>query len=115
MRYFWWAHIEKFAPRIKILSGECMKINPRLLCLSSAAVVAILWTIYSAAIFALTILAINLSGEMGYLNFSNFDWKHALIQFIVSLIVWSGSAGLTGWLIAAFYNDLSEIYDVKLK
>ena len=92
-----------------------MKINPGLLSLSSAVIVAILWAIYSAAVFSLTILAINLSGEMGYLNFSNFDWKHALIQFIVSLIVWSGSAGLTGWLIAAFYNDLSEIYDVKLK
>ena len=57
----------------------------------------------------------NLSGEMGYLNFSNFDWKHALIQFTGTLIVWSGGAGLTGWLIATFYNDLSEIYDVKLK
>ena len=52
---------------------------------------------------------------MGYLNFSNFDWKHTFAQFIVSLIVWSGNAGLTGWLIATFYNDLSEIYDVKLK
>ena len=52
---------------------------------------------------------------MGYLNFSNFDWKHTFAQFIVSLIVWSGNAGLTGWLIAAFYNYLSEIYDVKLK
>ena len=92
-----------------------MKINPLLLSLSSAVTVAILWTVYSAAVFSLTIAAINLSGEMGYLNFSNFDWKHVLIQFIVSLVMWSGSAGLTGWLIAAFYNDLSEIYDVKLK
>jgi len=79
-----------------------MKINPGLLSLSSAVIVAILWTVYSAAIFALTILAVNLSGEIGYLNFSNFDWKHALIQFIGTLIVWSGIAGLTGWLIAAF-------------
>ena len=92
-----------------------MKINPGLLSLSSAVIVAVLWTIYSTAVFSLTIAAINLSGEMGYLNFSNFDWKHTFIQFIASLIVWSGSAGLTGWLIAAFYNDLSEIYDVKLK
>ena len=84
-----------------------MNINPGLLCLSSAAVVAILWTIYRAAIFALTILAINLSGEMGYLNFSNFDWKHTFLEFIVSLIMWSGSAGLMGWLIAASYNALS--------
>lgn len=92
-----------------------MKLNPLLLSLSSAVTVAIFWTVYSAAVFSLTILAINLSGEMGYLNFSNFDWKHALIQFTGTLIVWSGIAGLTGWLIAAFYNDLSEIYDVKLK
>ena len=92
-----------------------MKINPLLLSLSSAVTVAILRTVYSAAVFSLTILAINLSGEMGYLNFSNFDWKHALIQFTGTLIVWSGGAGLTGWLIATFYNDLSEIYDVKLK
>ncbi len=92
-----------------------MKINPRLLSLSSALVVAILWTVYSASVFSLTILAINLSGEMGYLNFSNFDWKHKFIEFIVSLIVWSSAAGLTGWLIAVFYNDLSESYDMKLK
>ncbi len=92
-----------------------MKINPGLLSLSSAVIVAFLWTVYSASVFSLTILAINLSGEMGHLNFSDFDWKHALIQFTGTLIVWSGSAGLTGWLIAAFYNDLSEIYDVKLQ
>ncbi len=92
-----------------------MKIIPLLLSLSSAVTVAILWTVYSAAVFSLTILAINLSGEMGYLNFSDFDWKHTFIQFSGTLIVWSGIAGLTCWLIAAFYNDLSEIYDVKLK
>ena len=92
-----------------------MKINSGLLSLSSAVIVAILWTVYSGSVFALTILAINLSGEMGYLNFSDFDWKPALIQFTGTLILWSGSAGLTGWLIAAFYNDLSGIYDVKLK
>ena len=85
-----------------------MKINPRLLCLSSAVTAAILWTAYSALVFSLTFLAINLSGEMAYLNFSNFDWKLTFIQFIVYLIVWSSSAGLTGWLIAAFYNFLSE-------
>ena len=62
-----------------------MKINPALLSLSSAVIVAILWTVYSAAVFSLTILAINLSGEMGYLNFSDFDWKHALIQFTGTL------------------------------
>lgn len=88
--------------------GGYMKINPRLLCLSSAVTAAILWTAYSALVFSLTFLAINLSGEMAYLNFSNFDWKLTFIQFIVYLIVWSSSAGLTGWLIAAFYNFLSE-------
>ena len=92
-----------------------MKINSGLLSLSSAVIVAILWTVYSGSVFALTILAINLSGEMGYLNFSDFDWKHALIQFTGTLIVWSGSAGLTAWLIATFYNFLSEICDAELK
>jgi len=64
-------------------------INPLSLSLSSAVTVAVLWTVYSAAGFSLTILAINLSGEMGYLHFSDFDWKHTFSQFIVSLILWS--------------------------
>ena len=92
-----------------------MKINPKLLSLSSAVIVAILWTVYSGAVFFFTFVAINLSGEMGYLNFSNFDWKNNLIQFLTSLILWGGGAGLTGWLIAEFYNDLSDSYDAKLK
>lgn len=66
-----------------------MGINPLSLSLSSAVTVAVLWTVYSAAGFSLTILAINLSGEMGYLHFSDFDWKHTFSQFIVSLILWS--------------------------
>lgn len=92
-----------------------MKINSLLLSLSSAVTVAVLWTVYSAAAFSLTILAINFSGEMGYLDFSDFDWKHTFSLFSVSLILWSGSAGITGWMIATVYNDLSEIYGIKLK
>ncbi len=89
-----------------------MKINSLSLSLSSAATVAILWTVYSAAAFSLTILAINLSGEMGYLDFSDFDWKHTFSQFVVSLLMWSGRAGVTGWVIATVYNELFEIYDL---
>jgi hypothetical protein len=92
-----------------------MKINSTLLSLSCAAVVAALWAVYSAAVFALTVLAMNLSGEMGYLDFSNFDWKHAFLQFARFLIVWSGVAGLAGWLIGEIYNFLSEIGDTELK
>ncbi len=92
-----------------------MKINPLSLSVSSAAPVAVLCTVYSAAVFSLTILAINLSGEMSYLDFSDFDWKHTFSQFVVNLIVWSGSAGITGWLIAAVYNDLCDTNVMKLK
>ena len=92
-----------------------MKINPLLLSLSNAVTIAVLWTMYSAATFSLTILAINLSGEMAYLNFTDFDWRHTFSQFIVSLILWSDSGGITGWLIATVHNDLCGIYDMKLK
>lgn len=52
---------------------------------------------------------------MSYLDFSDFDWKHTFSQFVVNLIVWSGSAGITGWLIAAVYNDLCDTHVMKLK
>jgi hypothetical protein len=95
-----------------------MKINPKLLSLACAAVVGALWIVKSVAVFALTVLAMNLSGEAGYLDFSNLDWKHALIQFTGNLFQGVGIAALAGWLIAAAYNFLSEISDpeqIKLK
>lgn len=88
-----------------------MKINALLLSISCVAVAAILLVAYRVAVFAATIAVMNLSGEMAYLDFGNFDWTASFIRFSCELVKLSGIAGLMGWLVSAFYNLLSETFD----
>ena len=91
-----------------------MKINPPLFGLAAALAAAVLWSVYSFCAFSLLIIAINLSGDLAYTNFGNFEWTHFLSRFLVNLVALSLGADLTGWLIAGFYNYLNENSEPKL-
>lgn len=89
-----------------------MKINPLSFGLAIALSVAVLWSIYSVGAFSLMVATINLSGA--YTNFGSFDWSYFLSQFLISLIALCIGSGVTGWLIAVFYNCLNENSEPKL-
>lgn len=91
-----------------------MKINPPSFGLAAALTAAVLWSVYSASVFALLIAAMNLSGDMAYTNFGSFEWMDFLSRFSVNLVALSLGAGLTGWLIAVFYNLKDENSGAKL-
>ena len=58
-----------------------MKISPPLFGLAAALAAAVLWSVYSFCAFSLLIIAINLSGDLAYTNFGNFEWTHFLSRF----------------------------------
>lgn len=81
-----------------------MKINPTLLSISYAAVAAVLWTGDSVSVFASSVAAMNLSGDLVYLDSSKFGWQQMFVQFSVNSTNLSGIAELTEYPITEFYN-----------
>lgn len=92
-----------------------MKISPVYLSLAAALVIAFLWSVRCAAIFAVTILAMSLSSESGFVDFGGFDWKYELLSFSGNLVKTSASAGVATWLTAIVYNFFVETGKAKLK
>lgn len=90
------------------------KINPKLVGLAGVIVAAIYWSVYSAGVFALLVAEVYLSGYYGYTDLSSYNWKPEIARFFAFLIVLSLSAGLTLWLVAAFYNLLNKYSGAKL-
>ena len=70
-----------------------MKINPVLFGLASALAAAVLWSVYRVCVFSLMVIAINLSGDMAYTNFGNFEWTYFLSRFLVNLAALSLGGG----------------------
>ena len=91
-----------------------MKINPTTFGLAGAIAATILWSLYSAVVLLLLIVSVNISGDMAYTDFSNFDWKFFVNRFLLFLGALSLSAGIAGWLTAAIYNFLNEFSIKKL-
>jgi len=91
-----------------------VKIDPKILGWAGAIAAAVMWTIYSGSVFLLLILAINISGDFGYTDFTNFDLIPPLVKFLLGLCIVMSGAGLTGKMIAEIYNYLIEKSNVKL-
>jgi hypothetical protein len=85
-----------------------MKINPTSLSLSFIAVSIAFCTAYFAAVAVLTISALNLGGGDTCSNFCALDWNYDLSRFFKILIVKSCYSGAFGWLLATFYNFLTD-------
>lgn len=94
---------------------ESAKIDPRSFGLSIGVTAALFWGIYSTSALLLLVIEVYISGFYGYTDLSNYDWKPELDEFFAALSAISLVAGLTGWLIAAFYNFLNGIFEPKLR
>lgn len=91
-----------------------MKINPTTFGLSGAIAAAVLWSLYSGVALFFLIVAMNISGDLAYTDFGNFDWKFFVVRFISAGVALSVGAGMASWLIAVIYNFVSEISVDKL-
>lgn len=85
-----------------------MKINPQLFSLAIAFSVVVLWSIYSLSVFSLMVATVKFGGDMAYINFGSFEWTYFLSRFLTYMVVLSLGSGITGWLIAGFYNCLDR-------
>lgn len=92
-----------------------MKLNSRSFGLALAIAVAFVWSIYCIGILILTLLSIFLTDSTNYTNSGNFDLMSYVSKYLSLLITVIPISGLFGWLVAEIYNDLSDIFDIRLK
>ena len=69
---------------------------------------AVLWIICSLLVWAFPSMMMQMSGDMvhGDLSQMGWGWHLSLSGVFFALILWSVTAGITGWLIAYSYNRL---------
>lgn len=91
-----------------------MKPNPTTFGLSAAIAAAVLWSLYSGIALFFLIVAMNVSGDLAYTDFGNFDWKFFVGRFLAAGVALSLGAGMASWLVAVIYNFVSEISTGKL-
>lgn len=82
-----------------------MKLNAGKLAVAAALAFAGVWIICSAMVALLPVAMMNLSGDMLHADLGTMMvWSLDWVGFVVGLIAWSLSAGVTAWLIAMLYN-----------
>ena len=85
-----------------------MKLDAGKLGLSIAAVFAAAWIICSALVTLVPGPMMRMSGHMLHVDLGGLAWTMHWEGFFVGLILWSVSAGLLTWAVAAFYNRLID-------
>ena len=53
-------------------------------------------------------MMMNMTGDMVHADMSHMNWSMNLVGFLVGLVIWTLLAGITGWLVAIFYNRFAE-------
>lgn len=81
-----------------------MKLDPKALALASAATSTVLWIACSILVAFLPGMMMNMTGDMVHANMDQMSWSLNFVGFSVGLLIWATLFGLTGWLIAVFYN-----------
>ena len=81
-----------------------MKLDPKALALASATTSAVLWIVCSILVALLPGMMMNMTGDMVHTNMGQMSWSLNFVGFSVGLLVWAALFGVTGWLIAVFYN-----------
>ena len=88
-----------------------MRINTKHFGLSVAIVAALLWSFYSFGNLCLDIVIITYVNG----NLSNFNWGDYANRYLAQIIVITLITGILGWLTTKIYNDLEDIFSLKLK
>jgi len=83
-----------------------MKLDAAKFGLAAAYAVAVIWVFCSVLVALLPGMSMNMGGYMMHADFSGMSWHMGFAGFLVGLILWSLSAGIFGWLMAAIYNRL---------
>jgi len=81
-----------------------MKLDEKSLGLAAAASFAVLWVICSGLVALSPGYMMGMSGHMMHADFASMQWALTVPGFVYGLILWSVLAGVSGWLIAYFYN-----------
>lgn len=81
-----------------------MKLNAIKFGLASAISIAILWIACSVLVWLLPSMMMNMTGHMIHGDWSSMGWHLSAGGVLIGLIVWSITAGICGWLLAAFYT-----------
>lgn len=85
-----------------------MRIKPVSLGLASAISAAILWLVCSFLVFILPDMMMNMTGAMFHADLSDLNWTLTFTGVLTGLISWSVVAGISGWLLAFFYNAIAK-------
>lgn len=85
-----------------------MKLQPGALALSSAVTFAVIWIVCSLLVTLLPGMMMGMTGDMIHADMDQMSWSMNFGGFVVGLVIWSLLAGVTGWLIAIFYNRFSS-------
>lgn len=81
-----------------------MNIDAKKFGLASAGAFALLWLLCSLVVWGLPALSMDMSGHMLHSDLSHMRWSLSLTGVLLGGLIWSSTAGLTGWLIAWLYN-----------
>jgi len=84
-----------------------MKLNAIKFGLAAAYAVAIIWVFCSLLVVMLPGMSMNMGGYMMHSDFSGMSWHMGAAGFVLGLILWSLTAGIFAWLMAAIYNTIS--------
>ncbi len=83
-----------------------MKCDANRLFVATAGAFAIIWIICSALVAILPGQMLGMSGHMIHADFAAMSWTLTWAGFVIGLVAWSVSAGITAWLIGTIYNKL---------
>ncbi len=92
-----------------------MKLNTKNFGLGVAIVVAFLWSFYSFSNLFLDIVIITLVDGTIYGNLSDFKWADFADQYLAQVIGITLITGILGWLVAEIYNELEDLFSLRLK
>lgn len=92
-----------------------MKINSKYLGLAVAITAVFLWSVYTLSCVLLTFLTIALIDGADYPNIGNFNWTGHLNKYVAQLVIVIFTTGTLGWAVGKIYNDLNEMFSIKLK
>jgi len=85
-----------------------MKLNEKAFALACAAAFAIVWVICSVLVMVMPDMMSGMTGNMLHTDWKSMGWHMSFIGVFIGGFLWALLMGITGWLIAKFYNMQSS-------
>lgn len=85
-----------------------MKLDAMKFGIASALTAAVLWIACTLLVWALPLAMTAMGGHMMHMNPTAMGWVLSAYGVIVGGVAWIVVAGITGWLLATFYNRLQR-------